>query len=363
MVGLNKKAFLGISPKLSMKSSASEVRVWMVHLKTIALSSGWRLESLRLENPIKSKEPSKEELNDLKNNFYEFVVNHKIRAGLLAAIIASIEEPAVLKSIDLENMGEKVSPDAKEKIKVMFRELIVVIERKLSHEEIIDVDDDEDIHEKMLLIMNSIDSSLRIALMNKEYNPFSYIKEIQEIFNRSTWGRVVELNQQLFNLKMKENETISTYYDRASIIGDNLKELTGEAQSINIVSNFLNGLSSTYSAAKNNILTKNISMNDTNINDIIEILYQFESIANINNNSNNGFSNENVRPRDTVLWTSHNNPNARRSDKMVNCYNCGKKGHYSNKCRSKKKINTYNKPYNSPPYSSAKQEEVHIALE
>ena len=57
-------------------------------------------------------------MNEKKNQFYEFVVNHKIRAGLLAAIIASIEEPAVLESIDLENMGEKVSPDAKDKSNV-----------------------------------------------------------------------------------------------------------------------------------------------------------------------------------------------------------------------------------------------------
>ena len=357
MVGLNKKAFLGISPRLSMKSSASEVRVWMVHLKTIALSSGWCLESLGLENPIKNKEFNENELNDKKIKLYEFAVNHKIKASLLASIIANIDEPAVLKTIDMDNLGEKVSMEAKKEIQQRLRKIIMTLESRDPKMTINIEDADEDIHEKMLLIINSIDSSLRVALMNKEYDPSTYVKNIRQIFNRSTWGRVVELNQQLFSLRMKDNESISAYYDRASIIGDNLKELTGEAQSINIVSNFLNGLPSFYSAAKNSILTKNISMKDTNMSDILEILYQYEAITKNNNNNNSVIS------RDTVLKYTHNN--IRNSNKIITCYNCGKKGHYSNKCRSRRKSGSHtvvNKPY-SPPYSSTNQEEVNIALE
>ena len=173
--------------------------------------------------------------------------------------------------------------EANDEIALRLRKIISILEKKSPETTINNEYEDEDVHEKMLLIMNSVDSSLRVALMNKKYNPSTYIKSIREIFNRSTWGRIVELNQQQFNLKMGKNESISTYYDRASIIGDNLKELTGETQKVNIVSNFLNGLPPTYSAAKNSILTKNVSMNDTSINDILEVMYQFESILTLRN--------------------------------------------------------------------------------
>jgi hypothetical protein len=149
-------------------------------------------------------------------------------------------------------------------------------------------------------------------------------------------GQVMSLKNELRDMKMNDDDNITSYFVRISQLRDQLQaieEITSEKELVNIV---LNGLPKTWDAFA-------ASMNTRKEYPTFEELWtccaQEESRINAKEKPKNKYDDQafTTRFKNKRKFGSRRKPNQEKDISEIQCFNCQKYGHYRNQCPELKK--------------------------
>ncbi|RVX16095.1 Retrovirus-related Pol polyprotein from transposon TNT 1-94 [Vitis vinifera] len=199
----------------------------------------------------------------------------------------------------------------------------------------------------------------------KEKTTTDLIKALSGMYEKSSANNKVHLMKKLFNLKMTENASVAQHLNEFNTITNQLSsveiDFDDEIRALIVLASLLNSWETMRMAISNSTGKEKLKYND--IRDLIlaeEIrrrdageTSRFGSALNLetrdkgnDRNSNRGRSNSR---------NSNRNISKSRSGQQVQCWNCGKTGHFKRQCKSPKKKN-------EDDSANDVTEEVHDAL-
>jgi hypothetical protein len=162
---------------------------------------------------------------------------------------------------------------------------------------------------------------------------------LTNLFSVRNIGQVMSLKNELRDMKMNDDDSITSYFGRISQLRDQLQaieEITSEKELVNIV---LNGLSKTWDAF-------DASMNTRKEYPTFEELWtccaQEESRINAKEKPQKKYDDQAFTARfknfrNRRKFGSRRKPNQEKDISGVQCFNCRKYGHYKNHCPELKK--------------------------
>jgi hypothetical protein len=190
----------------------------------------------------------------------------------------------------------------------------------------------------MSIIVDSIKDHLIPYISHLDSSKKMY-DALTNIFSVRNIGQVMNLKNELYNMKMNDDDNITSYFVRISQVRDQLQaieEITSEKELVNIV---LNGLPKTWDAFAT-------SMNKRKEYPTFEELWtccaQEESRINANEKSQKKYDDQTFTTRfknfkDKRKFDSRRKPKQRKDISEIKCFNCQKYGHYSYQCPELKK--------------------------
>jgi hypothetical protein len=192
-------------------------------------------------------------------------------------------------------------------------------------------------------------NAMSIIVDSIKYHLISYISHLDSLkkmydaltnlFSVRNIGQVMSLKNELYDMKMNEDDSITSYFVRISQLRDQLQaieEITSEKELVNIV---LNGLPKTWDAFA-------ASMNTRKEYPTFEELWtccaQEESRINAKEKPQKKFDDQDFTKRfknfmNKRKFGSTRKPNQEKGISEVQCFNYRKYGHYKNHCPKLKK--------------------------
>jgi hypothetical protein len=190
----------------------------------------------------------------------------------------------------------------------------------------------------MSIIVDSIKDHLIPYISHLDSSKKMY-DALTNLFSVRNIGQVMSLKNELRNMKMNDDDNITSYFVRISQLRDQLQaieEITLEKELVNIV---LNGLPKTWDAFA-------ASMNTRKEYPTFEELWtccaQEESRINTKEKpqkkyDDQAFTTRFKNFRNKRKFGSRRKPNQEKDISEVQCFNCRKYGHYKNQCPELKK--------------------------
>jgi hypothetical protein len=190
----------------------------------------------------------------------------------------------------------------------------------------------------MSIIVDSIKDHLIPYISHLDSSKKMY-DALTNLFSVKNIGQVMSLKNELCDMKMNEDDSITSYFVRISQLRDQLQaieEITSEKELVNIV---LNGLPKTWDAFA-------ASMNTRKEYPTFEELWtccaQEESRINAKEKPQKKYDDQAFTARfknfrNKRKFGSRRKPNQEKDISEVQCFNCRKYGHYKNHCPELKK--------------------------
>jgi hypothetical protein len=190
----------------------------------------------------------------------------------------------------------------------------------------------------MSIIVDSIKDHLIPYISHLDSSKKMY-DALTNLFSVRNIGQVMSLKNELRNMKMNDDDNITSYFVRISQLRDQLQaieEITSEKELVNIV---LNGLPKTWDAFA-------ASMNTRKEYPTFEELWtccaQEESRINAKEKPQKKYDDQAFTARfknfrDKRKFDSRRKPKQRKDISEIQCFNCQKYGHYRNQCPELKK--------------------------
>ena len=335
--------------KLKASDSAMEYKLWKKRLVRASKRYGWPLVELcpfldelnkTVVDPVNVNEKEDVEKSKVLEEclrLYKYIVDSTWKAKIVRTVskciqsIAKGDEKLMREILDELNKAVVDPMNVKEKVQLQMvleqLERLVPIKREKLKKVVYDEPKElsDEINYAMLnFITNSISNNLYMIVCDYDHDPVKLMAAINDNFNRATWARVVSLNNELRNLKLRDSESIASYYQRCLLIKHNLQELTGERNNISFVSHFLLGLPKDYDSPRNQILSRsNVDQRgftNEELESIMNLIYQCEANVRVQREASN-----------TILVT-HAEGIKKKNRNKSRCYNCKVLGHGVDKC-------------------------------
>jgi hypothetical protein len=188
----------------------------------------------------------------------------------------------------------------------------------------------ESIKDHLIPYISHLDSS------KKMYDALTNLFLVRNI------GQVMSLKNELCDMKMNDDDSITSYFVRISQLRDQLQaieEIISEKELVNIV---LNGLPKTWDAF---VASMNTRKEYPTFEELWTCCAQEESRISAKEKPQKKYSDQAFTARfknfrNKRKFGSRRKPNQEKDISEVQCFNCRKYGHYKNHCRRKGKRNT-----------------------
>jgi hypothetical protein len=162
---------------------------------------------------------------------------------------------------------------------------------------------------------------------------------LTNLFSVRNIGQVMSLKNELRDMKMNDDNIITSYFVRISQLRDQLQaieEITSEKELVNIV---LNGLPKTWDAFATSMNTRK---EYPTFEELWTCCAQEESRINAKEKpqkkyDDQAFTARSKNFRDKGKFDSRRKPKQRKDISEIQCFNCQKYGHYRNQCPELKK--------------------------
>jgi hypothetical protein len=164
---------------------------------------------------------------------------------------------------------------------------------------------------------------------------------LTNLFSVRNIGQVMSLKNELRDMKMNDDDRITSYFVRISQLRDQIQaieDITSEKESVNIV---LNGLPKTWDAFATSMNTRKEYLT---FEELWTCCDQEESRINAKEKpqkkyDNQAFTERFKNFRNKKKFGSRRKPNQEKDISEIQCFNCQKYGHYRNQCPELKKRN------------------------
>jgi hypothetical protein len=162
---------------------------------------------------------------------------------------------------------------------------------------------------------------------------------LTNLFSVRNIGQVMSLKNELHDMKMNDDDSITSYFVRISQLRDQLQaieEITSEKELVNIV---LNGLPKTWDAFSTSMNTRK---EYSTSKELWTCCAQEESRINAKERPQNKYDDQAFTARfknfrNKRKFGSRRNPNQEKDISEIQCFNYQKYGHYRNQCPELKK--------------------------
>jgi hypothetical protein len=162
---------------------------------------------------------------------------------------------------------------------------------------------------------------------------------LKNIFSVRNIGQVMSLKNELCDMKMNDDDSITSYFVKISQLRDQLQaieEITSEKELVNIV---LNGLPKTWDAFA---ASMNIRKEYPTFEELWTCCTQEESRINAKEKPQKKYDDQAFTARfknfkNKRKFGSRRKPNQEKDISEIQCFNCQKYGHYRNQCPELKK--------------------------
>jgi hypothetical protein len=162
---------------------------------------------------------------------------------------------------------------------------------------------------------------------------------LTNLFSVRNIGQVMSLKNELHDMKMNNDDSITSYFVRISQLRDQLQaieEITSEKELVNIV---LNGLPKTWGAF---VASMNTRKEYPTFEELWTCCAQEESRINAKEKPQNKYDDQAFTARfknfkNKRKFGSRRKPNQEKDILEIQCFNCQKYGHYRNQCPKLKK--------------------------
>jgi hypothetical protein len=164
--------------------------------------------------------------------------------------------------------------------------------------------------------------------LNKIYDAVTNLFSVRNI------GQVMSLKNELRDMKMNDDDSITSYFVRISQLRDQLQaieEITPEKELVNIV---LNGLPKTWDAFSTSMNTRK---EYPTFEELLTCCAQEESRINAKEKPQKKYDDQAFTTRfnnfrNKRMFGSRRKPNQEKDISEIQCFNCQKYGHYRNQC-------------------------------
>jgi hypothetical protein len=192
-------------------------------------------------------------------------------------------------------------------------------------------------------------NSMSIIVDSIKYHLIPYISHLDSskkmydaltnLFSVRNIGQVMSLKNELCDMKMNDDDNITSYFVRISQLRDQLQaieEITSEKELVNIV---LNGLPKTWDAFSASMNTRKEYLT---FEELWTCCAQEESRINAKEKpqkkyDDQAFTTRFKNFRNKRKFGSRRKPNQEKDISEIQCFNCQKYGHYRNQCPKLKK--------------------------
>jgi hypothetical protein len=162
---------------------------------------------------------------------------------------------------------------------------------------------------------------------------------LTNLFSVRNIGQVMSLKNELCDMKMNDDDSITSYFVRISQLRDQLQaieEITSEKELVNIV---LNGLPKTWDAFSASMNTRKEYLT---FQELWTCCAQEESRINAKEKPQKKYDDQAFTARfknfrNKRKFDSRRKPNQEKDISEIQCFNCQKYGHYRNQCPELKK--------------------------
>jgi hypothetical protein len=190
----------------------------------------------------------------------------------------------------------------------------------------------------MSIIVDSIKDHLIPYISHLDSSKKMY-DALTNLFSIRNIGQVMSLKNELRDMKMNDDDSITSYFVRISQLRDQLQaieEITLEKELVNIV---LNGLPKTWDAF---VASMNTRKEYPTFEELWTCCAQEESRINAKEKpqkkyDDQAFTARSKNFRDKGKFDSRRKPNQEKDISEIQCFNCQKYGHYRNQCPELKK--------------------------
>ncbi|KAK4481406.1 hypothetical protein RD792_012296 [Penstemon davidsonii] len=216
-------------------------------------------------------------------------------------------------------------------------------------------DDEWKLHDRQALGVIRLTLSRNVAFnIAKEKTTAGLMKALSNMYEKPSASNKVHLMRRLFNLRMTEGASVAQHLNELSTITTQLSsveiEFDDEVQALLLLSSLPESWNATVTAVSSSSGSNKLKFNDVRDLVLNEEIRRRESgetstpsalstesrARSINNNR--GRSNH--RGRSKNGRSRSRNPSNSGNSKTVECWNCGKVGHYKNQCKSAPKNQT-----------------------
>jgi hypothetical protein len=190
----------------------------------------------------------------------------------------------------------------------------------------------------MSIIVDSIKDHLIPYISHLDSSKKMY-DALTNLFSVRNIGQVMSLKNELRDMKMNEDDSITSHFVRISQLRDQLisiEEITSEKELVNIV---LNGLPKTWDAVAASMNTRKEYLK---FEELWTCCAQEESRINARKKPQKKYDDQSFTTRfkkfgNKRKFGSRTKPNQEKDISKVQCFNCRKYGHYKNHCLELKK--------------------------
>jgi hypothetical protein len=190
----------------------------------------------------------------------------------------------------------------------------------------------------MSIIVDSIKDHLIPYISHLDSSKKMY-DALTNLFLVRNIGQVISLKNELRDMKMNEDDSITSYFVRISQLRDQLQaieEITSEKELVNIV---LNGLPKTWDAF---VASMNTRKEYSTFEELWTCCAQEESRINAKEKRQKKYNDQAFTARfknfrNKRKFGSRRKPNQEKDISKVQCFNCQKYDHYKNQCTELKK--------------------------
>lgn len=178
---------------------------------------------------------------------------------------------------------------------------------------------------------------------NNSYEAWASLEQVHQPINRV---RIMQLKKELYHIKMKDDETMSSYVARTKIASANLKQAGSEVKDEDLAYVILAGLPDTYENL--NMALASLPDDKFTSTEVIRVLLAEYDRRRSRTDNDVSESMEALQTGKGSKGSKSNKaPNVNTmAAKAAVCFNCKKPGHYARNCRSKsgnKQTQHYNK--------------------
>ncbi|BBG97486.1 hypothetical protein Prudu_006629 [Prunus dulcis] len=178
----------------------------------------------------------------------------------------------------------------------------------------------------------------------KEKTTAGLMAALSSMYEKPSASNKVHLMRRLFNLRMTEGASVAQHLNELNTVTTQLSsvgiEFDEEVRALILLSSLPESWNATVTAVSSSSGSNKLTFDDVRdlvLSEEIRRRESGESVKRKKFNQRNGRGRSNYRGRSKDRRSKSRNPNNSHSSKTVECWNCGKIGHYKNQCKSASK--------------------------